>query len=985
MFCSLIELTTESDVEQKLLFPLLTVDVPHGLGLGTPDILTKTSIRRLEIDKGTRRRLYFPDYMVVIAGLPVVVIEAKAPRESLDLALDEARLYGNEINAVFPSGINPCTRVVVCNGNELWSGPLDSAEPDFKLQHATLSSASVEYAAFVDQAQRSALQQHADGIRRRFRRRTYSRPVSVVGGAALQNQELPANTFGATIVGDYGHLFSPQTKHDRELIARHAYIPSLRRQRYLEPIDRLIRQASKLLAGGARALDNTGTPAELTKELRERRRLENQIVLLIGSVGSGKSTFVDYVSLVALPEDVKAKSLWVRVNLNEAPLATDVVYNWLARAIIDELRSECPEDPGPDDLETLEKIFHPELTTFKKGAVSLLKPESNEYQTRVADELIRLHTDPIIFAQCFSRYLCAGPGRLLVVVLDNCDKRTRDEQLTMFQVAQWVQQEFRGLVILPLRDITFDRHRYDPPLDTALKGLVFRIEPPRFTEVLQARVKLALQEMQATGSSGNTLSYVLPNGIRVSYPASDQAFYLASILNSLYAHDRFVRRIMTGLAGRDVRRALEIFLGFCMSGHIGEDEIYKIRFFKGKYALPLSVVARVLLRVHRRYYDGDKAYIKNLVQCDPSDPLPDHFVRLAILHWLEKHQKEEGPAGVQGFHAASKIINDLVQLGHDANRVRMELLYLAREGCVVPEHLQRDKVDHGDLVMLSASGLVHLQLMANPDYLAACVEDTYLSDPDLVQRVAARIASRDTFGHFSRLTTARNASDFVEYLKARAAERVGSPEAYLASSAAVELKTLREAEAAVAATEVDVSTRLYVGNLPYSCSAQRLRDAFKESGVRLTNVEIPEQAGKSRGFAFVKTEGGRAAMAALDLTDLAIDGRRLVVNEAYQSERGRRGRPRSVRTAAEVVSERLYVGNLAEAATEQTIRQLFTDHGFRPLDVYIAIDRPSRLPKGFAFVSLASMDEAERAIGALHGSVVEGRPVVVGPAAPRTA
>ena len=71
-------------------------------------------------------------------------------------------------------------------------------------------------------------------------------------------------------------------------------------------------------------------------------------------------------------------------------------------------------------------------------------------------------------------------------------------------------------------------------------------------------------------------------------------------------------------------------------------------------------------------------------------------------------------------------------------------------------------------------------------------------------------------------------------------------------------------------------------------------------------------------------------MAALDLTDLAIDGRRLVVNEAYQSERGRRESPRSVRTAAEVVSERLYVGNLAEAATEQAIRQLFTDHGFRP-------------------------------------------------------
>ena len=138
--------------------------------------------------------------------------------------------------------------------------------------------------------------------------------------------------------------------------------------------------------------------------------------------------------------------------------------------------------------------------------------------------------------------------------------------------------------------------------------------------------------------------------MRVTYPAEDQALYLASILRSLYAHDRFVRQVMTGLAGSDVRKALELFLDFCMSGHIGEDEIYKIRFFEGNYALPLSVVARVLLRMHRRFYDGKHAYLKNIVQCEPSDALPDHFVRLTILHWLERRLRVEGPAGIEGFH-----------------------------------------------------------------------------------------------------------------------------------------------------------------------------------------------------------------------------------------------------------------------------------------------------------------------------------------------
>src|ERR1019366_7229374 len=101
------------------------------------------------------------------------------------------------------------------------------------------------------------------------------------------------------------------------------------------------------------------------------------------------------------------------------------------------------------------------------------------------------------------------------------------------------------------------------------------------------------------------LTYTLPNGIVVEYPASDQGMYLAAIMKSLFEYDRFIRRMITALAGRDVRRAMEIFLEFCTSGHIGEDEILSIRASQGRRALPYEVVARVLLRMNRRFYDGD--------------------------------------------------------------------------------------------------------------------------------------------------------------------------------------------------------------------------------------------------------------------------------------------------------------------------------------------------------------------------------------------
>ena len=236
-------LLTESDVEQKLVWPMLTSSPPVGLGFSAADVVTKLSIRRLEIGKGSNRRLYFPDYLVVLAGLPLLVIEAKAPSESVDLGLDEARLYANEINSLLPAGINPCGRVVACNGHQLLSAPVDTAAPDVTLDCRDLSLGRADYAHFVELCVRAALQRRADDVRRRFRRDNYVRAAQFVGGETFQNEEMPPNTFGATIAGDYGHIFNPRTRGERAFIARNGYVPSLRRQRYVEPIDRLIRNA----------------------------------------------------------------------------------------------------------------------------------------------------------------------------------------------------------------------------------------------------------------------------------------------------------------------------------------------------------------------------------------------------------------------------------------------------------------------------------------------------------------------------------------------------------------------------------------------------------------------------------------------------------------------------------------------------------------------------------------------------------------------
>jgi len=128
-------------------------------------------------------------------------------------------------------------------------------------------------------------------------------------------------------------------------------------------------------------------------------------------------------------------------------------------------------------------------------------------------------------------------------------------------------------------------------------------------------------------------------------------------------------------------------------------------------------------------------------------------------------------------------------LGHDADRVRLEVDYLVKHGCIVAEHQKRQIESENDLIRLSPSGFVHLSLVGDTSYLAACAEETWVEDESLAKRVAARIAKFGPKAHYSPLTVAANASEFVDYLAKKQSQKL-SPEEYLESGfSGVEIDT----------------------------------------------------------------------------------------------------------------------------------------------------------------------------------------------------
>jgi cold-inducible RNA-binding protein len=79
---------------------------------------------------------------------------------------------------------------------------------------------------------------------------------------------------------------------------------------------------------------------------------------------------------------------------------------------------------------------------------------------------------------------------------------------------------------------------------------------------------------------------------------------------------------------------------------------------------------------------------------------------------------------------------------------------------------------------------------------------------------------------------------------------------------------------------------------------------------------------------------------------------------------------------------KLYVGNMPYNTTEEQLQTLFSEAG-TVVKVDIIKDRETHAPKGFAFVTMGSQAEAEKAISMLNAKDVNGRPLTVNMARPR--
>ncbi len=83
------------------------------------------------------------------------------------------------------------------------------------------------------------------------------------------------------------------------------------------------------------------------------------------------------------------------------------------------------------------------------------------------------------------------------------------------------------------------------------------------------------------------------------------------------------------------------------------------------------------------------------------------------------------------------------------------------------------------------------------------------------------------------------------------------------------------------------------------------------------------------------------------------------------------------------MTKRLYVGNVSEETTEESLRHAFEQDGRSVSEVHIVTDRDTGRPRGFAFFAMGSDADAQACIEALDGAELDGRNIKVNEAKER--
>lgn len=690
---------------------------------------TEECLRREDrVDSG------YTDYQLLIDGIPRLVIEAKRSGEYFELpktmnqraykisgviqtvtnlvqAMQQARTYTVDVG---------CKYAIVFNGHQLavfsaivigksWKESyvtvfhsLDDIKKHFNLFWNILSYESVKAGSLID-----IIDKGKEPI-------TFRKVISEIHNP---DQLWERNDLYTFIQPLSSLVFSELLDEDKVDMLKQCYVFE-KSNRFLGEdlenyfIDNLPHFAAKYRIKDI--FERANKAGVFEKEYFERQKgsARGSLIVLVGGIGSGKSTFLHrFFKIVLAPHE---NLLWYYIDFRSATLNPDELESFIVNSIIKQWYTKYAVK-FTANLEAL--------------GFSTLPKESKEFLTKLFNLLHVL-------------------GFSITVAIDNVDQHDTVFQEKIFIVSSHLTEIFKITTIVVMREETF--------MTSARTGVLsaydvpkFHIASPEFLTLIRARLNFAISLLKA-----KSIPYpdpVVTNLIR----------YFAIIRGSLGRKNEQSRKLVSfinSISVGNMRDALIMFTYFLISGNTNVEEIFRKNDESGWYQIAYHQFIKSVIMGEHQFYSQDRSHLMNIFDFDPT--LTDsHFNSLRILKYLADAYNKRSPIG-RGYLGLEELIYTAEIVGVRRNVIYDTLSRLAQWTLIEFDNQSKKDVAHASYVKITSAGRYYLDNLRHEFvYLDSILIDTPISDEKVITQIRSTLQNPDLDQRLRRTGL------FVDYLE----------------------------------------------------------------------------------------------------------------------------------------------------------------------------------------------------------------------------
>jgi len=452
---------------------------------------------------------------------------------------------------------------------------------------------------------------------------------------------------------------------------------------------------------------------------RTFKQSEGSLTVLLGGIGSGKSTFLHRFFKIILGD--RENLLWFYIDFKSAPINENEIEKYVFQKISDVWTRKY----YPLLKETLDKVGF--------GA-----PDSDPKE---------------FFAKLFA--LLQQLKFSISILIDNVDQHNLSYQEKIFIFSSHLTNVLRTLTIVALREETF-------VISTKI-GVFnayyihkFHISSPNFLSVILKRIEFTINMLSNEPVYKKYFSYQMPQKAR-----EDVLLYFNIIKKSLCDINDQRKKIVNfidNVSLGNMREALCMFNNFLQSGNTNIKEIFATYAASGSYQLAYHQFIKAIMLGEHKFYSQDHSPIMNIYDFNPA--LSDSYSNnLRILLYLQVNANKISDLG-RGYVA----IDDIVLRAEDAS-IRKDviedcLLRLAKYKLVELDSQSMSDLKAASYAKITTAGRYYLeQLIYTFVYLDIVYQDTYICDPSVFKELRRTMNLRDVHERLKR------ARAFLEYLK----------------------------------------------------------------------------------------------------------------------------------------------------------------------------------------------------------------------------